>query len=499
MKRFNIFTIALLVLTALSCSDLQEELHSDLPADKAREFLLRNVDFNSLMETVYRQFDSRFIQHAGSVWLLQEVSADGAIVPSRPSGWDNGGVYRELHTHTWIPENPYLQSVWNGLNQGVFHATNLLNFDPNQELEAEARFLRAYFMFYLLDLYDRVPFREPGDDLLEPSTVLSGQAAIDFIINEVEEALPFLASSGPAFRASQNAARGFLTRLYLNRGVYGNRENPQFDHADLERVIQYADEIEGKSIGFYWDSFGPDNEVASSELLFTIHGNAGVRSHSLWVWWHAIFPTEMILPNGGGWNGFASTPELYDLFEEGDIRKYYEHPITTPRGYNAGFLTGQQYGPDGQPLQGVVFTKEVPTIVGATLWNGYRPVKYIPDYDHPGAAGNDIVLIRFADVMLMKAEALIRLGRNAEALEIVNNIREARNASLFSDVNLEILLEERARELYWEGHRRQDMVRHGIFLGSWHLKEPSTAQYFVYPIPPQDEIANPNLSQNPGF
>ncbi|WP_114748492.1 RagB/SusD family nutrient uptake outer membrane protein [Pleomorphovibrio marinus] len=499
MKRLNIFIIALSLLTAISCSDLHEELHSDLPADKAREFLLRNVDFNSLMETVYRQFDSRFIQHAGSVWLLQEVSADGAIVPSRPSGWDNGGVYRELHTHTWIPENPYLHSVWNGLNQGVFHATNLLNFNPSAELEAEARFLRSYFMFYLLDLYDRVPFREPGDDLLEPSTVLSGQAAIDFIINEVEEALPLLASSGPAYRASQNAARGFLARLYLNRGVYGSRESPQFDNADMERVIQHSEEIDGKSIGFYWDSFGPDNEVASSELLFTIHGNAGVRSHSLWVWWHAIFPTEMILPNGGGWNGFASTPELYDLFEDGDIRKYYEHPITTPRGYNAGFLTGQQFGPDGQPLQGVEFTKDIPTIVGATLWNGYRPVKYIPDYEHPGAAGNDVVLIRYADVLLMKAEALIRLGRNGEALEIVNEIRESRNASPFSEVDLDVLLEERARELYWEGHRRQDMVRHGNFLASWHLKEPSTGQYLVYPIPPQDEIANPNLSQNPGF
>src|SRR5690606_2494743 len=117
--------------------------------------------------------------------------------------------------------------------------------------------------------------------------------------------------------------------------------NPQITAEDLDQVIRYADEIVGKSLGFYWDSFGPDNNEASSELLFTIEGNGGVRSHSLWVWWHAIFPTEMTLPTGGGWNGFASTPELYDLFEEEDIRRYYDHPITTPRGYNAGFLTGQ--------------------------------------------------------------------------------------------------------------------------------------------------------------
>lgn len=500
MKNFKNKYIGLIgVMLALSCTDMDEELRSDLPADKAREFLLANVDFNSLMETVYRDFDSRYIQHAGSVWLLQEVSADGAIVPSRPSGWDNGGVYRQLHTHTWLPENPYLQSVWSGLSKGVFDATNVLSFNPSPELEAEARFLRAFFMHSILDLYAKVPFREPGDNLLDPSTVLEGQEAIDFIISEVEQALPLLSATAPAYRANQNAARGLLARLYLNRGVYANRENPQFANEDMQKVIQYADEIEGKSLGFYWDSFGPDNNQASTELLFTVEGNAGVRSHSLWVWWHAIFPTEMTLPNGGGWNGFCSTPELYDLFEDGDIRKYYDHPITTPRGYNAGFLTGQQYGPNGQPLPGVVFTKEVPTIIGATLWHGYRPVKYIPDYDHPGAAGNDVVLLRYADVLLMKAEALLRLGRRAEALAIVNGIRENRNATLLSGVDLDLLLDERGRELYWEGHRRQDMVRHGKFLDAWHLKAPSSPQYLVYPIPPADVLANPNLDQNPGF
>lgn len=497
MKKLKLIYILIPVL-AFSCTNLDEELRSDLPADKAKEFLNANVDINSLMETVYRDFDNTYIQHAACEWLFQEVSADGAIVPSRPSGWDNGGVYRQLHLHTWVPENPYVLSLWNRLNKGIFDATNVLNFNPSQEKAAEARFLRAYFMQSVLDLFDQVPFREPGDNLLMPSNVLKGKAAADFIISEIETALPHLPASGPAFRASQNAAHGLLARMYLNKGVYENRQNPQFSNSDMDKVIEHVDAISEKSLDFYWDSFGPDNNTASTELIFTIEGNAGVRSHSLWVWWHAIFPTEMILPNGGGWNGFCSTPELYDLFEENDIRKYYEHPITTARGYNAGFLTGQQHGPDGNALPGVIFTKEIPTIIGASLWNGYRPVKYIPDYDHPGAAGNDVVIIRYADVLLMKAEALLRKG-DGGALAIVNEVRENRGVEPFNTLTLDLLLDERGRELYWEGHRRRDMIRFGKFLGSWTLKENSDPKYLIFPIPIPDVMANPNLEQNPEF
>ncbi|QDH78980.1 RagB/SusD family nutrient uptake outer membrane protein [Echinicola soli] len=496
-KQSIIYTLALTAL--FSCTDLDEELRSELPKDKAEAFLKENVDYSSLMETVYRDFDSRYIQHAGCVWLFQEISGDAAIVPSRPSGWDNGGVYRQLHTHTWVPTNPYIQSLWRGLNKGIFDATNVLSFDPSAELAAEARFLRAFFMYSVLDLFDQVPFREPGDDLLEPSTVLRGKAAADFIIEEVEEVLPDLVADGPAYRASQNAAHGLLAKLYLNKGVYENREAPQFATSDMDKVIMHVDAIQGKSLGFYWDSFVPENNSTSSELVFTIEGLGGVRSHSLWVWWHAIFPTEMTLPNGGGWNGFCSTPEVYELFEENDVRRYYEHPLTEAHGYNAGFLTGQQTDAEGNPLPDVVFTKEVPKIVGATLWNGYRPVKYIPDYEYPGAANNDVVLLRYADLLLMKAEALWRNGDNATALGIINQVRERNNIGPLEEVNAQVLLDERGRELFWEGHRRQDMVRFGTFLGEWTLKEASDPKYLIFPIPPADVLSNPNLDQNPGF
>ncbi|PRD49258.1 RagB/SusD family nutrient uptake outer membrane protein [Sphingobacterium haloxyli] len=500
MKIKYIINLLAMGVLGVSCTDLHEDLKSDLTKEQAQEFLDENTDVSTLLERAYRDFDNVFLQHEGSVWLLQEVSADGAIVPSRPSGWDNGGLYRQLHAHRWVPENNYIQSVWRTLNRGVFNSTNVLGFNPPAHIAAEARFLRAYFMFTILDLYNQVPFRNPGDNLLEPPMVFVGKDAVDFIIQEVEAALQDLPDDNPAYRASKNGARGFLARLYLNRGVYADRKNPQFVTADLEKVIEYSEEISGKELDFYWDNFTPNNNEISSELLFTIEGRGGVRSHSLWVWLHAIFPIEMNLPTGGGWNGFAATGDLYDLFEEDDIRRYYEHPLLVSRRYNAGFLIGQQYGPNGEPLNGVIFRKEVPTLVGAGSFDGYRPVKYIPDYGNMNAnADNDVVLIRYADVLLMKAEALLRLGREAEALEIVNDIRENRQASTLNSLNLTNLLEERGRELFWEGHRRQDLIRFGKFLEEWHLKPKSALQYLLYPIPPADVLANDNLKQNPAF
>ncbi|UKM66530.1 RagB/SusD family nutrient uptake outer membrane protein [Flavobacteriaceae bacterium GSB9] len=498
MKLLKILSSVAAVAVLASCTNLDEDLYSNLPREEAETFLTENADFSALLEKAYRNFDSRFIQHAQSVWLLQEISADAAVVPSRPSGWDNGGVFREIHQHTWTPENGYIQTLWRNLNRGTFDATNILSFAPNVEIEAEARFLRAYFMYTVLDLYGQVPFREPGDNLLEPSTVLKGQEAVDFIISEVEWALPNLPATGPAYLASQNAARGLLAVLYINRGVYDNKANPQFSNADMDKVIEYVDALQGLELDFYWDSFGPDNNEVSSELVFTIESRGGILNNSLWVWWSAIFPSEIPLPTGGGWNGYASTPEVYDLFQEGDVRMYYEHPITQEYGYNAGFLTGQQYNADGTPIPDVVFTKEIPTINGASLWNGYRPVKYIPDYNNPRSADNDWVLLRYSNMLLLKAEALLRKGESG-ALDIVNELREARDLDPLTEINLDVLLDVRGRELYWEGHRRQDMIRFGKFLGSWTLKEASDAKYLVYPIPPADVLANSNLEQNEGY
>lgn len=503
MKIFR-YTIILAFIAVVSCTDLDEDLRSNLPGDEAEVFLKENADFAALLETVYRDFDNAMIQHYNAVWIITEMSSDEAICPSRPSGWDNGGVYRELHQHTWKANHDIINNVWASMNEAVFDATNVLNFDPPAEVAAEARFLRAYFMWVILDLWDQVPFRDPGDNLLNAPTVLSGADATDFIISELEEVLPLLSDTNPPYRATKNAARGLLARMYINRGVYANRQSPEFSNADMDKVIQYVDEIAatGKQLDFYWDSFGPDNNDISSEIVFSIESQGGIRGTGQWLIWFATFPAEMVLPgDGGGWNGFATISEFYNSFEESDTRRYYEHPLTMENGgYNVGFLTGQQYDVDGEPIPNVVFTPEIPVIQGATLYNGYRPVKYVPDFNNGSSTpDNDFILIRYADMLLLKAEALLRKGDAADALDIANELREARGLDGFGSIDLDVLLAERGRELYWEGHRRNDQIRFGTFLGSWTLKEASDPMYLIFPIPPEDVLSNPNLVQNPGY
>lgn len=500
MKKYNIFLLFIL-LGSWSCTDLAEELASDATAEDAGRFLTENADFDALMEQVYREFDGSIVNYQDGAYVMNVISSDEGICPSRPSGWDNGGIFRTLHQHTWDANHTIVQSVWRKLNRGNFTATNVLNFNPPENIAAEARFLRAFFLWQIVDLWGQVPFRNPGEDLKNAPTVLIGKDAVDFIIKEVEDVLPLLSDSNPPYRATQNAARALLAKLYINRGVYENRESPRFDEDDLNKVIQYVDAIEGKALDFYWNSFGPDNNEVSSEIIFSIESTPGVNVSSLWTTWYAIFPSEI----RGGWNGWATVAEFYNSFEDEDIRKYYEHPeVHDTRGYNAGFVT--QLFTDSylaehpeKAADQVVFNMDIPQIQGAGLYDGYRPHKYITPNDGLNPASNDFVLFRYADMLLLKAEALLRKGQDAEALEIVNTIREDRGVSPLESLDLTALLAERGRELNWEGHRRNDQIRYGTYLDAWTLKEASDPIRLVFPIPASDVLANPNLEQNEGY
>ena len=109
------------------------------------------------------------------------------------------------------------------------------------------------------------------------------------------------------------------------------------------------------------------------------------------------------------------------------------------------------------------------------------------------------MIFRYADVLLMKAEALLRTGAAATALPIVNSIRTARGATALGSLTADNLLDERGRELYWEGWRRNDLIRFGKFLGAWQEKAASGSERLLFAIPNEQLAVNPNLTQNPGY
>ena len=128
-------------------------------------------------------------------------------------------------------------------------------------------------------------------------------------------------------------------------------------------------------------------------------------------------------------------------------------------------------------------------------------IKYQPDIltSDQGRGENDFLIYRYSDALLMRAEARLRLGNNGGALSDINAVRTARGLNALSSLSLDELLDERSRELYWEGHRRQDLIRFGKFTEPWTNKDQTSPEKIIFPIPQTAIDVNPNLSQNPGY
>lgn len=506
--KLNNFIYAFLILGFLaSCSDLEEELSDTVSADVALE---GDVDVDALMSGVYNSLQAPYQDQAG-FWAAAQHTSDETLGPTRGPDWDDNGVWRVLHDHTWDADHQFLANTFNNLLQIVFSTSVIIEeANPTPEQEAEATFLRAFAMFSVLDGWNQVPFRSNLSDFSLDPEVFVGSEALDFIVAEVEKALPNL-PDGPASRANKDAARVLLMKAFLNKGTIADRRSPSFETADMNRVVSLADDIiNGGNYALAdnpFDNFAPNNGQISTENIFTdenVAGQAGGGGNSVRSRWFCALHYNQ---NPSGWNGFTTLADFYDSFEDGDIRKYNEYPGTFEVGGVAnGFLIGQQFDADGNALldrkgNPLAFTREVdPVETGANLEvTGIRPQKYPIDYNNGDNIDNDAVLYRYADVLLMKAEALLRNGNAGDALSIVNEIRTKRNASEFSSLDLDNLLQERGRELYWEAHRRQDLIRFGKFLDAWEDKPATGEERLLFPIPNPALATNPNLVQNPGY
>lgn len=497
-----------------SCTKLDENLGSTLTKSEADSV----IQVPSLLKSAYDALQAPY-QDQSNFWSLQSMTADEAVAPTRGGDWDDNGAWRALKTHDWTAEHIQIGNSFRNLLLLQFNATNVLNFSPTPRQAAEARFLRALSMFSVLDGWGQVPYRKPEDDLLLPPTVLEPTEAITLIINELTEILPDLPERGgsvPAYIANKDAAKTLLMKCYLNKGAFINPQAPTFDPADMQKAIALADEmiLGGKySIATnYFDNFAYNNDVISTELIFTQQNGPGASTvrpgNAAYCHWA---PTLHYHQTPGGWNGFTTISDFYDKFEAVDTRRGGAYTgVTNLTGLRVGFLVGQQYNKDGVALKDrknnmLIFTREIKLQeTGNDLEvKGIRVVKYPPDMvtlngDNSNNASNDWVFFRYADVLLMKAEALLRTNA-AGALPIVNDLRVKRKATALAVVDLNVLLDERGREFYWEGFRRQDLIRFNKFLQPWQLKTKTDPTYLLFPIPVNDLAVNPNLKQNPGY
>jgi hypothetical protein len=257
----------------------------------------------------------------------------------------------------------------------------------------------------------------------------------------------------------------------------------------------------------YFDNFAPTNHVLSTENIWTAENIGGSSSGNVRSRW---FCTLHYNNNPSGWNGFTTLSDFYDKFDAVDKRRGGPYVGQTDvSGINVGLLLGQQKNAAGVNINDrtgapLSFTREVKlTETGKNLEvTGIRVIKYPIDYTGGDNSNNDYVYFRLADVMLMKAEAILRGGTDPggqTALQLVNLIRARATAPALGSVSLDQLLDERGRELYWEGWRRMDLIRFGKYLAAWQEKEASDVKVLMFPIPARSLAANPNLVQNPGY
>jgi hypothetical protein len=516
MKRNNVIKSVLFVSTlvlGISCTNLDEQVLDGKDSSKAIE----SSEVKGILQSAYEGL--RNFQGQGQMFTMDEMSTDALVGPTRGGDWDDNGKWRAFHTHEWDAANTEIRDAWNSLLVQIYNCNLVIENGSPAEI-VEARFLKAFYYYNVIDLFGQAPYRELNSNLSDYPKVYTRTEGTEFIIKELEEILPSLATrtaNDPSF-ANKDAAHFLLAKLYLNKAVFeaANPAGPYtFAAADMTKVVQNVDAISSSLSPNYWSNFAPDNNT-SPELLFTSKNVVGTGGGIQSRWRMAMHYNQ----TPSGWNGFTTLAEYYAKFDPADPRIKYSTPeILANFGNPVGLQQGQMRNGKNKDAKGadapgtagntldlqdrnghaLFYTTTISLFAeGATLETaGVRGMKYIPDAANIEAPGNDYVLMRYSDALLMKAEAVIRGGTGSVGT-IMTDIA-ARTGKPASAATLDGVYLERGKELWWEGWRRNDMIRFGKFLGPRELKsKTSDPKYLLYPLP-TNVLYNPNIKQNPGY
>jgi hypothetical protein len=436
MKQTKIFLILFSTMAFFACTKLDETFRDQLEQSSSSA-----IPVADLLRSAYNSLNNPFMDQS-EFWAAQEHTTDEVIGPTRGPDWDDNGVWRVLHSHQWTADHGFLTNTFRELLQAQFAASNVLEFSPSASQAAEAKFIRALTVFCVADGWGQVPYRSDLKNLKALPTTLKGAEAAALVISELNGIMTAL-PDGPNYTANKDAAKVLLMKAYLNKGAFANRAAPTFDAADMNQVIALADQIinSGKYslANNFFDNFAPDNDVKSTENIYTLYNKDGDRGGNVRSRWFLGLHYNM---NPSGWNGFTTLSDFYNKFGATDTRIGGAYTgVTNVTGMKVGFLVGQQFDQNGVALKDrknapLAFTPQVKLKeTGNDLEvTGIRVMKYPPDLQGGDQADNDYVVFRYADVLLMKAEAILRGGTptapgGATALAIVNTLRAKRGAT----------------------------------------------------------------------
>ena len=490
----------MIILLISSCTNLDTELYDRIDASN---FYETEEEIQAGIANVYYRLEN--IHQWRYLWSLQELTTDHGITPTRSNGgWYDGRVWIDLHLRDWDATNSYITRTYSYFFVVIGSANSFIETlyknddDKLAPIIAEIKALRAWSYYNLIDLYGNVPIvTEAHLDQKNLPTNASRQDVFSFIESELKDAILDLPSVSSVDRSSyypritKEAAQTILAKLYLNAEVYTGSARWQDCIDECNNVINSGGYSLTPSI---WDSYIPENEN-SPEIVFSVPKHNQDISGNV-VNLYGLHPA--LIPLYGiprAWGGPSVCIEHYNMYDEDDFRRSL-------------ILNDSIFYPDGSPLlyNDVPFViTPIDDIFNADPDQGLRSIKYQPDPDQIGNnSRNDMILLRYADVLLSKAECMFRLGDVSGAEDLINLVR-SRNFNPdkpLTNITLNDILEERSKEFFWDRMYRQDLIRFGKFLDeSYKFKPTSVTESYrtLFPIPQSEIEANPNLVQNPGY
>ncbi len=494
--------IASLFLTTLlglgSCTDLNEKVYSDIPVDAFFKSENDLIMFAATAYTKLQKYPEEF-----SLWSLGELASDELVAPGRDDGlvWDNGR-WNDIQKHQVSPTNKILTVSWANVFEGISACNEVIfaaekssiSFPEKDRMIAEIKILRAFYYYWAIDNWGNIPFTFDTEKIPPPQKDRKFVfAAIETEILSNVDKLQDKPTAKYYGRVTQGMAYTLLAKMYLNAQEWiGVDENQKAVDACNKVIALNSYQIENN----YFANFKVHNEASSENIFVNPITSVLTKDH---FYWYTLTLNDASRATfnfkGGMWDEFILEPGFLDKYSSNDLRKN-------------SFLFGQQKDKSGNDIivngEPFIYTTTVGNYMARKKWEGARCAKY--EYQdgleyYVTDMENDFVLFRYADVLYTKLEALWRMGRAGEMMNDPDLQKIRTRAGLspltISDITNEGLLNELGREFAWEGHRRQDMIRFGVWGKSWWNKPSSGANAKLFPIPQKVLDANSNLVQNP--
>ncbi len=555
MKRYRFLFLLLAALFMTSCLDEhpKDQLDEDAIYGSASDIYINAVA--SLYNYIGGANESEGIQGTcRGIYDYNTLTTDEAMIPIRGGDWYDGGLWNAMYQHRWSADDQSLYDTWKYLYKVIVLANKSLDIISNksallsaaqqEEYRAEIRAIRAMFYYYAMDMFGRIPLVLSSAEQLH-SSLFQGQtdrsSIFQFVFQELQQVLPSLPDQhsnkeGNYYgRITQPVVNFLLAKLALNAEIYmyddwtqGYASRPKgsdihFSVPASDASLRNGDKVDCRKLNawetciYYCDklaeegyvlesddsfNFSTHNET-SKENIFTIPMDKNIYTNQFHYLFRSYHYTHGGVLGWGSENGTSATISTMKANHFGEA----DEDVRCKMNFVAGVVKvdGHELLMDnGKPLEYQPFE------VAQNLTNskfvktaGARMAKYEVDrtsYMDGKLQSNDIVLFRYADALLMKAEAKVRNGENGD--EELNRIR-ARVGMPYRKATLDNILEERLLELVWEGWRRQDLIRFGKFTGAYDLRTPlqgeSSGYTTVFPIPQKCIDLNSELVQNKGY